>query len=73
VNKYWPNKRISAAISADGRAQLADEKAYVRARRRLDGGAHRFRALDVPGGPRQSTLGGPASVSVHDDRDMHRL
>jgi hypothetical protein len=28
VNRYWPNRRISAAISAGGRAQLADEKAY---------------------------------------------
>src|SRR5271163_2698232 len=28
VNRYWPNRRISAAISAGGRAQLADENAY---------------------------------------------
>src|SRR6202043_464662 len=28
VNRYWPNRRINAAISAGGRAQLADENAY---------------------------------------------
>src|SRR6267142_3402634 len=28
VNRYWPNKRISAEISAGGRVQLADENAY---------------------------------------------
>ena len=29
VNRYWPNRRISAAISVGGRAQLADENAYI--------------------------------------------
>src|SRR3984957_17941207 len=28
VNRYWPNRRISAATSAGGRDQLAEEKAY---------------------------------------------
>jgi hypothetical protein len=50
---------MSAAISVGGRDQFAAEKA--------DG----LRPFHVARRARQTALGGPATVSIHDDCDVH--